>query len=35
MLWKAILKAAYKDVRGIHIQDEVTTYIRFDEMIHV
>ena len=35
LLWKYLLKAAYKDARGIHIQDDMTTYIRFDEMIHV
>lgn len=34
-LWKKLLKQTYKKVLGITISEDVSTYIRFDEKIHV
>lgn len=35
MLWRDLLKQAYKKVFGVIIHEDVTTYIRFEEKIHV
>lgn len=34
-MWRELLKQAYKKVLGITINEDASTYIRFDEKIHV